>query len=256
MAGSMDFMEGPFSGGQMLEKNYEPHYTAWKANPTPENAGNLLRAVDPIIDKAMKSYARGSKDSPTLRSKAKQITLNAFNNYDPTKSKLQTYLYYQLQSLQRATAKEERIISAPEQILLDSKHLYDSSNELKDSLGRDPSDSELADHVGLSLKRIKYIRRLKQAVPESTFTTQRGSEDEMFDPAVQMHDDSGWREFVYHDLDPTNQIIMEHLLGMHGKAKLPTKLIAQKLGVSPGAISQRSASIQAKLDKRDELGVI
>jgi hypothetical protein len=34
---------------------------------------------------------------------------------------------------------------------------------------------------------------------------------------------------------------------------LPKKLIARKLGISPGAVSQRSARIQKLIDRRDEL---
>ncbi len=249
----------PFSAETFLEQDLQPHFEAWKAKPSPENSTNLLKAVDPIINRGMKTYARGSATSPTIRSKARQIALKSFGNYDPTKSKLGTYLMYQLQSLQRATAKEERIVSAPEQLLLDSKHLYDATNKLRDELGRDPSDVELSDHISMPIKRISYIRKLKSTVPEGAFSQQAGSSDnESFDPGiVQRHGgDDGWMEFVYHDLDPINQLIFEHTLGLHEKPRLSNIQIAKKLGISPGAISQRKAIIQSKLDQRDELGVL
>lgn len=44
-------------------------------------------------------------------------------------------------------------------------------------------------------------------------------------------------------------------MGLHGKPILQNQAIAAKLGISPGAVSQRKARIQAKLDMREELGV-
>lgn len=244
--------------GTLLEPNYAPHYHAWKADPSPQNADNLLKTIQPVIQKGLKSYARGSQASPTLLTQAKLTALNSLKRYDPMQSKLQTYLLYQLQSLQRAAAKEERIISVPEQLLLDSKHLYDTTNLLRDELGREPSDAELSDHLGISTKRIKYVRSLRQPIASSTFAARSGDDEEsLFDPAVQSRDrGDAWLEFVYHDLDPTNQVIMEHALGLHGHKPLNNKEIARKLRISEGAVSQRKAIIQSKIDRREELGVV
>jgi DNA-binding NarL/FixJ family response regulator len=48
---------------------------------------------------------------------------------------------------------------------------------------------------------------------------------------------------------------MEHTVGLHGKKVLPKQGIAAKLNLSPGAISQRAAKIQEKLNRKEELGV-
>jgi hypothetical protein len=54
-------------------------------------------------------------------------------------------------------------------------------------------------------------------------------------------------------MDPINQKIMEHSLGLHGQPRLPNHEIAKLLRLSPGAISQRKARIQQTLDKESEL---
>jgi DNA-binding NarL/FixJ family response regulator len=48
---------------------------------------------------------------------------------------------------------------------------------------------------------------------------------------------------------------MEHTLGMNNKKVLSNQEIARKLGLSPGAISQRKARIQQLLDRREDLGI-
>jgi len=48
---------------------------------------------------------------------------------------------------------------------------------------------------------------------------------------------------------------MEHTLGMHGKRVLSNQDVARKLKLSPGAISQRKARIQSKMDLAEDLKV-
>jgi DNA-binding NarL/FixJ family response regulator len=50
-------------------------------------------------------------------------------------------------------------------------------------------------------------------------------------------------------------VILEHALGLHGKPVLQNQQIAKKLRLSPGAVSQRKAKIQAKLNLQDDLHV-
>jgi hypothetical protein len=61
-------------------------------------------------------------------------------------------------------------------------------------------------------------------------------------------------DFVYDDLGPTDKLIMDLTLGRNGRRKVSTAEIAQKLRMTPGAISQRAAKIQAMLDKRHTQG--
>src|SRR5262245_37972773 len=81
----------------MLEPEFAPHYTAWKDDPNPANTSQLLKTLNPVIESAMRTYAGGSATSPTLRSKAKLITLSALPRYDSNKAKLRTHLMFNLQ---------------------------------------------------------------------------------------------------------------------------------------------------------------
>jgi DNA-directed RNA polymerase specialized sigma subunit len=243
-----------------LEPHFAPHYEAWKAEPSPTNSGNLLRAVDPIVNEAIRAYGGGAADSPTLKGKAKRLTLNVLNGYNPSQAKLRTYLLSQLQGIRRLAAKEEQTISVPEQVLLDLGGMKKAENLLRDQLGRDPSDMELSDHTGLSKKRLAYIRTMRPSYIESQMTRTDDEGTSVSQPAVEQDPKSGairaWHDYIYHDLNPVDQKIMEHTLGLHNRPILTNQEIASRVGLSPGAISQRKAKIQEKLDMYSMTGVL
>jgi len=56
-------------------------------------------------------------------------------------------------------------------------------------------------------------------------------------------------------MDATNQKIMEWTFGLYGSPQLSNQAIAQRLKLSPGAISQRKANIQRILDQEQDLSV-
>ncbi len=241
----------------LLEPEFSEPFTMWQNDPSPMNSQNLLKAVNPVLTSALRQY--GTQSSPTLHSRAKIMAIGAMKRYDPSQAKLRTYLISQLQGLRRYAAKETQILSVPEQVALDIHHLRNTENELRDSLGRDPSDAELSDHLRLPIKRISYIRKAAPSYSESFFHKDTGGEgDDLYSPAVRQDNSAltQWHEFVYNDLAPMDQLVLEHTLGLHGKRMLNNTELARRLRISPGAVSQRKARIQAKLDLRDELKVI
>jgi len=246
----------PPDSESLLEEDFAPHFDAWKKTPTPENASNLLRVIDPVLQSAMRTYGGQGSTSPTLRSKAKMIALDSLQRYDPKKAKLRTHLMTNLQGLQRSAAEEAQAINVPERVRLDNVRLREASAELSDRLGREPSDAELSRHTGLSMRRLSHIRKAQPPLFEGaleTFANDMG-ETEQAMPAVVQHDDNdAWLRFVHMDLEPQDQFIMESILGMNGKPILPKGVIARKLGLSPSAVSQRAARIQRVIDKRYDL---
>ncbi len=245
------------SGGrELLEDEFRPHYESWKAEPSPANAGKVLKALDPVIKSALRTYAGGGQASPTIRSRAKMIVLDSLPRYDPAKAKLRTHLMVNLQSLRRSSAEENQIVAVPERVRLDQHRLYTASNELADQLGREPSDAELAAHTGLSIKRLGHIRKAKTGYSEGQTQGALNADGEgssLAAPAVSSGDNSVWLDFIYGDLQPTDQFIMERTLGLNGHRPMLKGDIAKKLGISAGAVSQRAARIQKMIDLREDM---
>jgi len=242
-----------------LEPEYADVFGAWQKKQTPQTRGDLLRAINPVIDQGVRAYGGSSSGSPMLRSRARQLALRAFDNYDPQQASLRTHLMNNMRGLQRIGAQQSQIIQMPEQVSLDKQHLDETEKELRTQLGRDPSDSQLANHTGLSLKRIAYIRQGR--APVATGTVRAGLDDQMTMPASEIPGqedqfEKGWEEMVYYDLGDTDQAIFDHLLGAHGRKQLTTSAIAKKLGITPSAVSQRATKIQGMLDERWNTGVM
>lgn len=238
----------------LLEPEFVAPYGAWKAKPSPEAATALLTAVAPVLDSAVRTYA-GDKPGGYAASRARRLALDAFDVYDPSRAKLRTHLMSRLQSLRRLTAAAANPIVIPERAALQMRRLRDAEAGLRERFGRDPSTDELADESAISPDRIVRLRAYRPPTAEGTLAAlATGDEGGGFDPAVVAGDDDVWAKFVHGDLSPADKMIMEHSAGLFGRPKLSKQTIAARLGLSPGAVSQRAAKIQARLDARDSLG--
>jgi DNA-directed RNA polymerase specialized sigma subunit len=198
------------------------------------------------MGEALKSYAGGEAASPTVVAHAKRLTLEAVKRYDPSQAKLRTHLLSHLRGIRRHVARSTSPIYYPEAHRMDAVRLTAVTNDLVDKLGRDPSDAEIADASGMDLRRISSARGVTGALAGG----QVGdvvSVGARRDPAAW----DNWLKIVYHDLDPVDQLILEHSFGMHGKPVLPANEIAGRVGLSGGAVSQRKARIQNVLDEYD-----
>lgn len=243
-----------------IEPDFAEPYMNWKQNQSPTQNDMIIEKMQPIIDSALKTYV-GQEVSPTVRLQAKRMALEGLKNYDPAKSKLKTHMMWHLQGLKRAAAKSNQILNVPERIRLDGNYINTSFNELNDQLGRDPSDNELADYTGMSLKRIQKVRSYRPGLSEGAATQafSGSEEDGMSDPASLIPgrtSSSAWRDFVYDGLDDRSKLIMEHTFGMNGKKILDNISIANKLRITPARVSQLRADIQKKMDSRERLGLL
>ena len=110
----------------------------------------------------------------------------------------------------------------------------------------------MADYTGLSLRRLEHIQKFTLPVAESRFSVAT-EEAEGFMPAVKQEPSAAWLELIYQDLTPVDQNILDWTLGLHGQQQLSNQEIAARLRLSPGAVSQRKAKIQAILDQREAM---
>lgn len=234
----------PDNKSTYLEPDYHDVYHAYVKNPTPETAAPLLTALHPVINEALRSYAGGESTTGTARARAKVMALDAVRRYDPNRAKLRTHILSFTRGLRRVVERSTAPVYVPEQWRLDARKVDMTYPDMRDELGREPSDAELADRVGISLDRLKRARQVPGVLA--------GSQAEGSGVELDAPDQKAWNlwlQGIYHDSDPIDQVILEHSFGMHGKPILPAKDIAAKLNRSGGAISLR----KARLDKELEL---
>ncbi len=239
-----------------LNENNDPAelevFDSWKKNRNPHTTGQLLRQLQPSIDKGISAHVGAS--NPLLKSRARRMALQAVQGYDPSRgTKLSTHVINYLQGLKRVNRQQTQIIKVPERVSLEQSRLMDASRELSDDLGREPSDIELADYTGISRSRQTHIRKFKPTIAEGSLISKSEGSNEVFSPGI-VHDPSlSWAEIVYSDMDPIDQKIMEYSMGLHGRKPLQNQEIAVKLHLTPGAISQRKQKIQMRLDEGETL---
>ena len=239
-----------------LEPQYAEAYKNWTSTQTPEGNAAMLKAVDPILNKAITAYV--GKPDPLIRSRARGLALQGIRSYDPKRSRLQTHLFNQLQGLRRISRQQSQLIKVPERINLDRNRLDEIQKSLEAEFGREPTDAELTTHSGLTPKRLATIRGYKPALAEGQWLASQPAEEgegaslpSSMMPGRQRV--SMWRQLVYDDLPAPDQKIMEYAFGMNGRRPLSNQEIAAKMGRSPGLISQRKARIQALLDQEEAL---
>jgi DNA-directed RNA polymerase specialized sigma subunit len=225
-------------------------YNAWKKNPSQVNLRNAIAGMNDEISMAVKMYV--GADDKAAKSAAKVLISNALMSYDPSKgTKLRTHLLTQMQPLRRFAAKRRFPVNVPEQVQRDSFGLPAAVADLSYELGRDPTDEELADHTGLSTRRLKLLR---SKYGNAFSTVSEGSRKDLTGAPVQEvvsvpSKMDEWADYVYSDLTPTDKKIFEWRTGYGGNTTLKNQDIAKKLGITPGAISQRVDAITKKIDE-------
>lgn len=233
-----------------IEDAYKPAYEAWKNNQTPESNLEFLNSISPIVQKGIQMYGG---DSPLAASRGRLLALEAAKTYDPKRARLQSHILNQMQGLKRISQKQSQIISAPERVLLDRQKLQQQNQELLDELGREPTDAELSDKLGISMQRLAKVRSYQPGITSGQLEENNPLGVVGGKLPGQQKAENLWAEIVYQDLNPLDQRIMELSLGMRGNKKLSNAELAAKLGRSPGAITQRKLRIQKLLDQEQQL---
>ena len=215
-------------------------YTAWSVAKDQPTKDALMGYLKPTISSAVSAYG-GGDDSLKVRSNI--IADQAIRSWDPTKGTLKTHVFNHLKGLQRYRTRRQYAVHAPERKRLDSFKVSRFEKDFRSKHDRDPSDQEIGDGVHLSLKRIQESR-INPEVSSSQGTSDKG---DLMAGQGRTYEDI-WKDYVYHDLNTQNKRIFEWVTGHNGKKKLSKMDIANKLRISPAAVSQRINTIQKRLE--------
>lgn len=222
-----------------------PEYDNWLKDPTPENLGKVVDTLSPTL---ISEVQRFSGPKPLLRAKAKELAIKAIHTYDPTKgAALKSWAVTQLQPLHRY-GKQLRPVRSSELAIQQAAEINTQTQRLQEELGRDPEDHEIADYVGISVKRIRDLRR--KVVPTMNESSLASEDTGQIDlPAVTgapgQNDYAS--EAAYMSLSPRERKIFDWKTGLHGQSMLTNQEIARRLGLTPAAISQISGNMALRI---------
>lgn len=228
---------------------YDAAYEEWLADKTPENMAKILDAFAPTINSEITRY-EGSRN--LLRSRARVLTVKAVKSYNPASgARLQSWVVTNLKPLARY-GQRQRDVRAPEMAIRQAAAVDRVTRELRDDLGRDPTDDEIADEIGISPKRVAYVRDKARAsvasgsLDEISVSGEQGS----VAPAVVETDPVPFAtEAVYMSLSPEDREVFDGMTGGHGKPMIGGTGLARKLGISPAAVSARASRIAGMISE-------
>ena len=220
---------------------YTQAYNKWVVDQSPENMAGLVSAFMPTINSEIQQYS-GSKS--LLRARAKAYVVDAIRSFDPTgTANLNTWVVTNLKQLSRY-GKRLRPIRASEDIIRNAAELNKVTKDLEDQLGRRPTEEELQDATGWSVKELRKMQAATVATVNSGGLAIKDPESGPEDPLIdQMNNLPYALDATYMSLNQRDKDIFDYRLGRHGKEQLSGNDIAKRLGVTPAYISQRAAHI-------------
>jgi DNA-directed RNA polymerase sigma subunit (sigma70/sigma32) len=199
----------------------------WKKTKSGVDLQRLLDQMNPILMREVNKWAPSMSKS-FLEMEAKRLAVEAFDSYNPNAgTALSTYVASRLPKLSRVVYSTQNTarLSETKNLLFHTYHT--ATNELRDRHGRDPTNEELADHLGWAPKKLEKFQRESQR-KEFVESEEHPEAEDVDDHLV---------DFIYHDLTPLQKQIFEHRTGYQGKPILTGAQIMKKLNITQGQLS-------------------
>jgi hypothetical protein len=206
-------------------------WAQWKRTNRPQDMQALLSQLQPIINQQVTRWG-GTLSRPTLDLQGKILATKAVKSYDPDKgAALATHVTNQLQKLSRTVYTHSRGARLPEHKAIGVTSFQVAEEALRSQFGRDPSTSELSDHLGWSQGRTQAFREASQRrelLTSGEFNPAAFPIADQEDPIVG---------FVYHDMAPKTQQLFENITGYGGAKVMGNQDLMKKFEMTQGQLS-------------------
>ncbi len=202
----------------------------WKSNNDPQALNNLVSRLNPLIQREVQKWGT-AVPRPALESKARILTAEALNSYDPNRgAAVGTHVASRIRKLSRYVYPYQNVARLPENKQLNYNTFQVAQNRLVDNFGREPTTAELSDELGWSPRKINDFQK--------SFGIREYVESE----GAYIEDDSKGQtlvDFYYHGLSPADQRLFEDITGYNGKIPLRNNQLMHKYKLTQGQLSYR-----------------
>src|SRR5213593_1187267 len=223
----------------------------------------MIRSNLRLVVKIAHDYANLGLPLLDLISEGNIGLMKAVERFDPAKGgKLSTYAAWWIkQSIKRALANQSKTIRLPVHIVDKLFHLRRAAAKLEETLGREPTDEELAEDLKFPVARVKQLRRA--AVRPTSLDAPIGDDetnrvadvvkDESADTPYEQLEEKTNNALVHEmveTLDAREQAILRQRFGLDGGDRKTLEEIGEQFGVTRERIRQIEEIALRKLRKK------
>jgi len=211
----------------------------------------MIKANLRLVIKIAHDYANLGLPLLDLVSEGNIGLMRAVERFDPAKgSKLSTYAAWWIkQSIKRALANQSKTIRLPVHLVDKISKMNRVASQMSEELGREPTDDELAEEVGLSTRTVS---RLKTASIRPSSLNAPISDDDSTEFGEMVGDEDARTPFeflrdknlrdeladVLEVLDARERVIIFQRFGLEGARPRTLEEVGKKLGVTRERIRQ------------------
>jgi len=222
----------------------------------------MINANLRLVVKIAHDYSNFGLPMPDLISEGNIGLIKAVERFDPAKGgKLSTYAAWWIkQSIKRALANQSKTIRLPVHLVDKIAKIRRLSQGMSEELGREPTDEELAEEVGISAPKLAQLRiiSLRPASLDAPVSDEDGKELgetvgdlEAPNPLEQLQDSNLLDELgeVLEELDPRERKIISSRFGLGGDPPRTLEEVGKRFGVTRERIRQLQNGALAKLKR-------
>ncbi len=229
-------------------------------NGDPEARAHMIRANLRLVVKIAQDYAAYGLPVTDLISEGNIGLMKAVERFDPEKGgKLSTYAAWWIkQSIKRALANQSKTIRLPVHMVDKIAKMRRISTMLAEVLGREPTDEELADEVGLPRRKLAMLKQASQRPTSLDAPINEGEateygevigDEKAANPLDMLSDKNlhGELDGLLAVLDERERRIIDERFGLNGRKPLTLEEVGREFGVTRERIRQLQNSALTKM---------
>lgn len=216
----------------------------WRTKRDQAAYDELARRHKNMVYHRSNMYRASPVPQPALEAQAWQHFDDAVNNYDlNSPAKFSTYLSYSVRKVDRYNKSHQNIARMPEELAYKIGDYNTALNNLQIKHNRQPTQAEISKHMGVKKSVVKRLETgLRQDLFQGQFKGEQDDPDAIADNAESLMRD------IRHEFTPQEREVYDALTGFGGKKPVTNKsVLARRLGMSPGRLSQITGSIAKKM---------
>ncbi|HEX5789522.1 MAG TPA: RNA polymerase sigma factor RpoD/SigA [Luteolibacter sp.] len=212
---------------------------------------HMIKANLRLVVKIAQDYASYGMPVSDLISEGNIGLMKAVERFDPEKGgKLSTYAAWWIkQSIKRALANQSKTIRLPVHMVDKIAKMRRIATMLTEVLGREPTDEELADEIGLPRRKLAMLRQASQRPTSLDAPVNEGeateygeliSDERAVNPSDFLSDKNlhGQLDSLLEVLDERERRIIDERFGLNGRKAMTLEDVGREFGVTRERIRQ------------------